>query len=393
MAQHFDFVVVGKGMMGAAAARYLARSGAGVALIGPGEPADWKTHDGVFASHYDNGRITRTIDADPDWALLANRSIARYRAIEAESGISFYNEAGCLITGPSSGSFVGAVASVATRFALDAPVMDRAALAARFPWFSMPGTSAGVFEASGAGHLDPRKLVAAQAACTERSGGTLIGEEVVAVKEGGDRVTVRLRTGDAVTADRVLVAAGGFSRAPDLLPRVPALIVKARTVVFAEIPDEMLDRYRDMPSWIDESADPTEHFYLLPPVLYPDGKHYIKIGGDPSDVAIEDEAAIRDWFRGQGGPEAIAHLTRVLRRAVPDLVDARMTSAPCVTTYTEHGYPYAGFVESDRIALLTGGNGAAAKSSDEIGRIGADLLLKGRLDEPDYQTDFSVRFR
>jgi len=64
-----------------------------------------------------------------------------------------------------------------------------------------------------------------------------------------------------------------------------------------------------------------------------------------------------------------------------------------VTTYTVHGYPYAGFVEGERIALLTGGNGAAAKSSDEIGRVGADLLLRGRLDEPDYATDFAVHFR
>ncbi|MGQ3279718.1 MAG: FAD-dependent oxidoreductase, partial [Shinella sp.] len=99
MDRHFDFVVVGRGMMGAAAARHLTKTGASVALVGRGEPADWKSHDGVFSSHYDSGRITRTIDQNPDWALLANRSIARYRDIEAESGIAFYGETGCLITG------------------------------------------------------------------------------------------------------------------------------------------------------------------------------------------------------------------------------------------------------------------------------------------------------
>ncbi len=80
-------------------------------------------------------------------------------------------------------------------------------------------------------------------------------------------------------------------------------------------------------------------------------------------------------------------------RFIPDLAPVRMVCAPCVTTYTVHGYPYAGFVGGERVALLTGGNGAAAKSSDEIGRIGADLLLRGRLDEPDYRTDFAVHFR
>ena len=78
---------------------------------------------------------------------------------------------------------------------------------------------------------------------------------------------------------------------------------------------------------------------------------------------------------------------------MPDLVPVSFSSAPCVTTFTAHGHPYAGFVDGDRIAVLAGGCGAAAKSCDEIGRIGAGLLLRGRLDEPDYDTDFSVRFR
>jgi sarcosine oxidase len=77
MVERFKTIVVGRGMMGAAAARYLALAGDEVAVIGPDEPRDWPRHDGVFASHYDEARITRTIDSDPVWALMANRSIAR----------------------------------------------------------------------------------------------------------------------------------------------------------------------------------------------------------------------------------------------------------------------------------------------------------------------------
>ena len=83
----------------------------------------------------------------------------------------------------------------------------------------------------------------------------------------------------------------------------------------------------------------------------------------------------------------------IARPLVPDLDPVRLVSVPCVTTYTAHGYPYAGFVGGEHIALLTGGNGAAAKSSDEIGRHGADLVIRGRIDEPDYETDFAVHFR
>jgi glycine/D-amino acid oxidase-like deaminating enzyme len=393
MVRHFDFVVVGRGMMGAAAARHLARIGASVALVGRGEPADWKRHDGVFSSHYDSGRITRTIDGDPDWALLAKRSIARYRELEAESGITFYGETGCLITGRADGDYITSVQAVARHHTLDAPLIDRAGLRARFPWFDLPDTSAGVFEAKGAGYVDPRKLVAAQIACFERAGGVAILDDVMAVSDTDGSASVALKTGGTVTAGRVLVATGGFSRAPGLLPRVPALVVKARTVVLAQLTPEQAQAFRDMPSWIDESADPSEHFYFLPPIVYPDGHAYLKIGGDPTDIEIDEEPAIRDWFRGEGTPGAIAHLQRLLARSVPGLKPVRLVSAPCITTFTVHGYPYAGFVGSERIALLTGGNGMAAKSSDEIGRVGADLVIRGRMDEPDFSTDFAVHFR
>ena len=393
MNRHFDFVVVGRGMMGAAAARHLSRSGASVALVGRGEPVDWQKHDGVFASHYDSGRITRTIDRNPDWALLANRSIARYRDIEAESGIAFYGETGCLITGAAGGGYINAVEAVARRYALEAPLLDRSELRARFPWFDLPESSAGVFETKGAGYVDPRKLVAAQIACMEKAGGVSILDDALSVTDAGGRACVALRSAGAVTGGRVLVATGGFSRAPGLLPKVPALVVKARTVVLAQLTPEQAEAYRGMPSWIDEGTEPSEHFYFLPPITYPDGHSYLKIGGDPTEVEIEEEQAIRDWFRGEGRPEAAANLKRLLARSVPDLDPVRLISVPCVTNYTVHGYPYAGFVESDRIALLTGGNGAAAKSSDEIGRIGADLVIRGRLDEPDYATDFAVHFR
>lgn len=393
MVRHFDFVVVGRGMMGAAAARHLSRTGASVALVGRGEPVDWQKHDGVFSSHYDSGRITRTIDQNPDWALLAKRSIARYREIEAESGIAFYGEVGCLISGAAGGDFIGAVEAVAKHYALDAPLLDRAALRTRFPWFTLPETSAGVFEARGAGYVDPRKLVAAQIVCFEKAGGVSILDDVLSVKDAGDRATVTLRSGETVTGGRVLVATGGFSCAPGLLAKMPALVVKARTVVLAQLKPEQVAAYEGMPSWIDESTDPSDHFYFLPPIEYPDGHTYLKIGGDPTEVEIDDEQAIRDWFRGEGRPEAAINLKRLLARSLPDLDPVRLLSVPCVTSYTVHGYPYAGFVESDRVALLTGGNGAAAKSSDEIGRIGASLVLRGRLDEPDYATDFAVHFR
>src|SRR5690349_5492636 len=94
----FRAVVIGKGLVGSAAARHLARQTDGVALIGPDEPSERATHQDVFGSHYDEGRIYRVLDADPIWAHLAERSIARYDEISGESGIAFHDEVGMLAT-------------------------------------------------------------------------------------------------------------------------------------------------------------------------------------------------------------------------------------------------------------------------------------------------------
>ncbi|RVL85166.1 FAD-binding oxidoreductase [Sinorhizobium meliloti] len=395
MSESVDFVIIGKGMMGAAAARHLARAGAGVALIGPDEPEDWANHGGVFASHYDNARITRTIDDDPVWARLARRSIDRYPEIALESGVEFYFPVGCLIAAPAPGGafdYIENVERARDRLGVEAPLIPGDDLAGRFPWFRFPQGYAGVHEASGAGYINPRSLVRAQTIAAEKSGARVIRSEVVSVEDGPDRVVVRTIDGHLVRAGRALVAAGGFSLSQALLPRALDLAVKARTVLFAEVGADDLPIYQGMPSLIGAAPEQERSYYLLPPVAYADGRHYIKIGGDPTDRILASEPAIRDWFRGGANAEAAEHMRGLLAETIPDLRPVSTHYSPCVTAFTRHGYPYIGFV-SDRIAVLTGGNGQAANSSDEIGRLGAVLVADGRLEADEYETDFAVAYR
>jgi len=395
MAGQFKYIIIGRGMMGAAAARHLAARTEGVALIGPPEPVDHARHQGVFASHYDEGRITRTIDPDPVWAKLANRSIARYGEIAKDSGIDFYSEVGCLLTGVARGetpSYVGKTLDAAATLNVGTQILDDAALAHQFPYFHFDAASEGVFEPQNAGYINPRQLVKAQTVLAARAGTTIIAETVTSVREEGGAVTVTTVEGHRYTAENVLLAAGGFSIAQGLLPQPVDLSVYARTVAFFEIGEEEGARLAGMPSLIAKPSDPLQEFYLLPPIRYPDGKLYLKIGGDPDDVCLTTDAEMRAWFRSGGRESARLHLAGLMQKLIPDLKAENASMAACVVAFTPSGYPAIGFSSSTHIAVLTGGCGAAAKSSDEIGRLGATLLLDGGIDDPAYATDFAPVF-
>ncbi len=395
MVERFKSIVVGRGMMGAAAARYLALQGEGVAVIGPDEPTDWSNHHGVFASHYDEARITRTIDSDPIWARLANRSIARYGEIAAESGIDFYSEVGCLIVGPKRGGqdpYVGQVEAAARELGVAVEMLSDAALKSRFRYFDFGSDCEGVYEEKNAGYVNPRRLVEAQSLLAERAGARVIRRTAVSVREEGGLAIVTTDDGAVYTAERILVAAGGFSINENLVPRPLDLKVYGRTVAFFEIPDEDLAAYSGMPSLIHQPDDPTDHIYLLPPVRYPDGKTYLKIGGDPDDLQLETEPEIRAWFGRGGRLTTRDHLRRIISDLVPTLADAPLSMAACVTSFTPENYPAIGFA-SDHIAVLTGGCGAAAKSSDEIGRLGAEFIEHGRIIDEAYGDVFRPVFR
>ena len=391
MAADFKYIVVGRGMMGAAAAKYLAMQGDGVAVIGPDEPENRKTHKGVFASHYDEGRITRTVDPDRDWALLANRSIARYGEIEAESGINFYTEAGCAVVASSGADYARNTKAAADSLDVPTQLLDDAGLRLIFPFFSLPSGCEGVFQPRDAGYISPRSLVKAQSAIAAKRGATVVRDYVNEIREQAGVVTVRTSEGKAFSAEKLLLAAGGFSIGENLLPDSVDMSVHGRTVTLFEVSEEQAAAYAAMPSLILETAD--IDIYLLPPIRYPDGKLYLKIGGDPDDYQLKTEEELRAWFRTEGRPRARDHLMQVARRLLPDLKPLSVSTASCAVSHTGSAYPMIGFTSSPAIAVLTGCAGTSAKSSDEIGRLGAELLMNGVIAPQGYATDFKPAFR
>ncbi|MBV6632801.1 MAG: FAD-dependent oxidoreductase [Alphaproteobacteria bacterium] len=386
--QAFDFIVVGAGLMGAAAARHLAKSDASVLLLGPGEPADKRRHQGVFASHYDEARITRHLDPRPGWATVSARAIHRYAEIEREGGESFFHEVGSLMVGPSDGDgsayFKGAEA-VGLERGLEFSVLDNQALAANFPIFSFPDDVYALWEPRGAGYINPRGHVAAESKAAVAAGAVRVDAEVSQLEEAPEGVTVTCVNGERFQASKVVVAAGAFSR--ELLPQPIQMDVFARTVAFLELDDVEAERLKAMPSLIYQPPDMSFNPYILPPVRYPDGKIYIKIGGDPDDQLLQSNAEISEWFRSDGNLEVRDFQVEQLLRFMPDLRYRSVSSASCVTSFTKTLRPLI-YHQTDRIVALTGGNGVGAKCGDELGRLGAAEALGEPAETSLFNGDF-----
>ena len=362
--------IVGRGLIGSAAARHLAEAGHEVVLIGPSEPADYASHTGVFGSHYDEGRITRGLDRMPFWSEVSRASIARYRDLEAATGVSFFTEVGTLIAGPEGTAGVTDVGEVAARNSIVCTRLDHADLHKHFPFFHFDPATIGYFEKTQAGYISPRNLVRAQGIASVKAGCQIIDAEVAGYDEDATGVTVHMGT-ERLRADRILVAAGGFTNG--LLADALPLKVYARTVAMFEIDAEEADRLKGQPSLIylgPNEEDP----YLLPPIRYPDGKTYLKLGGDVVDTELNTQKARIDWFRSGGSRQLGRTLTDHIRARMPGLVIKSVHVKPCVTTYTPTRHPIIDLL-SDRVAVAVGGNGKGAKNSDELGRLAGEAVL------------------
>jgi sarcosine oxidase len=355
--------VIGRGLIGSAAARHLSKMGHDVALIGPDEPADFSRHDGVFGSHYDEGRITRRFDPEPFWMQMNCAAIKRYGEITAESGVEFYREVGALHVGSAQSPNVAFVGKITSEAGILCESYRDAGLK------STAGIK-GYFEPADADYISPRRLVRAQTIAAERAGARIVNEPALGISESASGVTIRTRSGN-VEAERVLVAAGGHAQS--LLGQSLGFTVFGRTAALFRLEAAEVERLAGMPSMrcIGPKGD---NPYILPPIRYPDGQTWLKLGGDPVDLPLDSEADSKDWFRS-GGSIPVADLlqTQILER-IHDLKFKERRVVPCMTTYGDTGLPCIGPL-SQRVSVAFGCYGKSAKCSDELGRLGGMALL------------------
>ena len=408
MVDDVDVVVIGAGMFGAAAGKYLSSSGARVCVVGPAEPA---RHSQVtaqsFGAHFDEARITRRLGWDPVWQTLDARSLARYRTIEEESGVPFYTEVGSLIL--MAGSISERTLSMLDQSQGDDIAVERLSeedLRREMPLLGLPKLSGGVeglLERTGAGYITPRGLVGAQLELTRRAGGLVrraAVDSVARVPGGGWEVAMHGDDGPTrIRTERVLVATGALTNHNAVLPDGLdlALHVFTEPNLLLRLSDEQVAEYAGLPAVVtidpDDIGNLNSSSYLVPPVRYPDGHWYARIGPgmQPMVKELHDADEMVTWSRRQRiTDEQREVLSEMITTLLPGLAPTAVVEAGCLIDKTPSRYPYLGTVDDrSTFSVAVGGNGHGARGSDEMGRLAARVVLGESWDSPVDEATFA----
>ena len=392
----FDYLVIGAGLMGSAAIRYLAQWSPNVAIIGPAEPRQETLHNGVFASHYDQGRLTLRLSKDVTWSRLADRAINNYRWLEQQSDIPFYTPVGRLAAEathsptPERDAALSIAAAEGLPYTLHGVGDD--SWRTRFPYLDFPADFWVLHEPEPAGVINPRAMLHAQMTIAGQSGATILRETAVRVEEDDSGVTVTTDMDHRYRANKVIVAAGAFTNFNNLLPYPIPLKIKTETILLGGVTSDEAARLADMPTVNYQIHDPDiDDIYMTPPLRYADGDYYVKMGCNTrTDAWPTTLADVQKWFQRGNSDACKPAMVRALQSLLPTTDFTRFETRRCIVCYTPSGLPTIDTV-SPRIVVATGGNGSGAKGSDTLGHLAAGLLFDGRWLDDIPRAPFQLR--
>ncbi len=387
----YDSIIIGRGLIGSAAAKYISRSQKKIAIIGPDEETAFKEGI-VFASHYDQARIQSIVGKIAVYTLLNQQAANEYPSLENESNIHFHSKEGCLtVTPAATESYLNDFSEQAKRFSANYEVFDnRESLHSFNSNFVFPHSATGFFEPPPSGTINPGLLIKAQLEVFKKNEGEIFNNIANGISCEKEVIKISCIDNKIFYAKKVLLAPGAFANFLNLLKKKLFLKVKSETTIWVKVKAEEAERLSSLPPLLYKIDNPQiQDVYLIRPIKYPDGNFYLKIGANiPSDFYFKDLEEIQNWFTKGNNIDNTPVLLSALKSILPELSIEECHEKRCIVTYTKHGKPYIGPVENKGLYIATGGNGYGAMCSDALGKIAATVLLEAKFPASFSEQDF-----
>ncbi|XP_070542980.1 uncharacterized protein [Ptychodera flava] len=353
----------------------------------------------MFASHYDEGRVATTFIADPIWSQLSKRTIDRCRDLERRTGIEFFTDRDELVIGHKSDPHMKYIYQAAVDMKNKAQILDRTEVSKQYPFLSVRRKDDSIIYSKTGGFLSPRKLVLAQCTAAHLQGCDIFNDIVNQVTElnqsdGSKCMVVTTANGQKYFARKVLLTPGAFIGFHNLLPPKKELVLTLlkQDLAFVEVGEKDVSRLKKMPVVIWKDQIDNIFCYVLPPIQYPDGKHYIKIGRRTTEELCTQKEVIDYLQRDPSEVVADPHLLDLLVELVKDLEVISTHGDSCVTAHTPSGLLYCDMV-TPRLGIAIAGNGAGVTASDEVGNMAARMIISGSWNHDLPREKFRAKFR
>jgi sarcosine oxidase len=347
--------------MGSAALYHLASRGSRVIGVDSLDPPH------SLGSTHGRSRIIREAYFEhPSYVPLVRRAYENWAALERASGETLFRRTGGLMIGPPESALVtGTLDSVSTH-GIDVETLTANQIVQRFPAFQPEPEMIGVYEHN-AGMLFPEACVRAYLRLADEAGAEVRTQTRVLSLSRENGIVSAVTSHGVITAKRVIVAAGAWTRElmSTLGVDVP-LTVERQTMHWLEpVHDTELLRPDHFPVAIIEHA-PTRMFYVMPNLG--DGVkaaiHYE--GASTTANTVEREVTERDT----------APVLELTKRFVPSAAGRIRESAVCMYTNT----PDLDFIIDavqgmPEVVLVSACSGHGFKFASAIGEAVAEMSL------------------
>lgn len=362
MATKYPVIIIGLGATGSAALLALARRG--VKALGIDR---WKPPHTNGSTHGRSRIIRQSYYESPAYVPLVRRAWDLWLQLEKESGRPLLRKTGGLMLGPADGELIAGARQSATLHALPHEMLTTSAIRRRFPQFTVPDATVGLYEEN-AGALDPEACVTASLEQAARRGAQMaFGADVTGWKEEGDGVVVTTSRGKA-QGDHLILAAG---------PWMSSLLQGAELPLTVE---------RQLLWWFEPKKNAWRFESKRCPVFMWEWEYGRLIYGIPDDehglkVAIHHEGPVVDpnkVDRVANVSEAL-FLRRLLDGHIPDVNGTLKEGAVCLYTNTpDQDFVIGPHPASARVTIASPCSGHGFKFASAVGEVLADLVTTGR---------------
>jgi sarcosine oxidase len=361
----YDFIVIGCGGIGSAAAYRLAReAGAEVLALEQFRIG----HDN--GASQDHSRIIRLSYHDPYYTALTPHTYTAWAEVERESGVQLVVKTGGLDLEAAGGN---ALASYAHGMrAVNIPFEELSAdeVMYRWPQYRLDDGERALYQAEG-GLVDSGKGIAVHVALARGHGATVLDQTPVrSLRVVGDSVEVET-DGGTFTAGKVVIAADAWTN--QLLASFgiewPLTITQEQVTFFAtpNLRQFAPDRF---PIFIWHG---TPDFYGFPVYGEVATKAAIDCGGDP--VTVEGRTF-------EPNPRPHRQLIAFLERHIPGFLGPELRTKTCLYTMPPDRNFTIDTLPGVPQVVVAQGAAHAYKFAALIGQILADLAVRGRSDYP-----------